>query len=79
MGNQINSRVWMIINGPEAKKQVDETWLQVQDINRGLDVGNIEKARKLIQDKSGEVKKFGDQAWQKGMEQCSLCWTSNGS
>ena len=56
--------------GPEAKKQVEETWGQVQGVLRGgFSAANIDKARKLIEEKVEQVKKMGDQAWQKGMEQ----------
>ncbi|KAI0157860.1 hypothetical protein GGR52DRAFT_586648 [Hypoxylon sp. FL1284] len=56
--------------GPEAKKQVEETWDQVKKITSGgLSTANIDKARKLIQEKVEQVKKLGDKAWQKGMEQ----------
>lgn len=56
--------------GPEAKKQVDDTWNQVQDIVKtGLSADNIGKIQKLIQEKTEQLKKYGDQAWQKGIEQ----------
>ena len=56
--------------GPEAKKQVDETWSQVQDVVKGgLGVGSFDKIRKLIEDKIQKVQQLGDQAWDKGMEQ----------
>lgn len=56
--------------GPEAQKKVDETYQQVQDIIKGgIGIGTVDKIRKLIQDRSEDLKKFGDQAWQKGMEQ----------
>ena len=56
--------------GPEAKKKVDETWDQVKNILKGgVGLGTADQLRKLIQDKIQEVKKYGDQAWQKGMEQ----------
>ena len=56
--------------GPEAQKKVDETWQQVQDIIKGgVGFGTIDKIRSLIQERSEDLKKFGDQAWQKGMEQ----------
>ena len=36
--------------GPEAKKQVDETWRQVKDVlGGGLSAANLEKARKLVE------------------------------
>ena len=56
--------------GPEAKKKVDETWDQVKNILKGgVGLGTADQLRRLIQDKVQEVKKYGDQAWQKGMEQ----------
>jgi len=56
--------------GPEAKAAVDDTWQQVRDILKGgIGVGTIPKIQSLIQDKTQELKKFGDTAWQKGMEQ----------
>ncbi|KAI2603610.1 hypothetical protein GGR54DRAFT_622482 [Hypoxylon sp. NC1633] len=56
--------------GPEAKKQVEETWDQVkQIISDGFSPKNIDKARKLLQDKVEQVKKLGDEAWEKGLEQ----------
>jgi hypothetical protein len=56
--------------GPEAKKQVDETWSQVKDVlGGGLTAANLDKVRRLIQDKVEQVKKLGDEAWSKGLEQ----------
>jgi hypothetical protein len=56
--------------GPEAKKQVDETWKQVKDIFAGgFSVSSIQKARKLIEEKVEQIKKLGDKAWQKGLEE----------
>ncbi|KAK8017248.1 hypothetical protein PG991_008324 [Apiospora marii] len=56
--------------GPEAKKQVDETWQQLSDIFKsGFSVASIDKARKLIQEKTEKVKKLGDEGWKKGLEQ----------
>lgn len=56
--------------GPEAKKQVNETWKQVRDIAAGgLTAANLDKARKLVEEKVQEVKKLGDEAWKKGLEQ----------
>lgn len=56
--------------GPEAKKQVSETWRQVRDIAAGgLTASNLDKARKLVEDKVKEVQKLGDEAWKKGLEQ----------
>ncbi|RBR18548.1 uncharacterized protein FIESC28_06003 [Fusarium coffeatum] len=56
--------------GPEAKKQVDETWKQVKDIFAGgFSAASISKARKLIEEKVEEIKKLGDKAWKKGWEE----------
>ncbi|KAH7008522.1 hypothetical protein EDB80DRAFT_438740 [Ilyonectria destructans] len=56
--------------GPEAKKQVDETWKQVKEIfATGFGAGSLEKARKLIEEKVEQIKKLGDEAWKKGLEE----------
>ena len=56
--------------GPEAKKQVDQTWDQVQDIIKGgVSMDTANKIRSVVQEKMDLVKKLGDEAWQKGMEQ----------
>ena len=56
--------------GPEAKKQVDETWSKMKDILAGgFSAANLEKARKLIEERVQQVKKLGDDAWKKGMEE----------
>ncbi|KAJ2988257.1 hypothetical protein NUW58_g4072 [Xylaria curta] len=55
--------------GPEAKKQVDETWKQVKEVfESGVSAANLDKARRLIEDKIQQVKKLGDEAWNKGLE-----------
>jgi len=56
--------------GPEAKKQVNDTWRQVRDITAGgLTASNLDKARKLVEEKAQELQKLGDEAWKKGLEQ----------
>ncbi|KAI1273621.1 hypothetical protein F5Y07DRAFT_250792 [Xylaria sp. FL0933] len=56
--------------GPEAKKQVDETWNQAKEIlGGGLTAANLDKVRRLIEDKIQQVKKLGDEAWKKGLEE----------
>ncbi|MCJ1293182.1 hypothetical protein MMC34_004735 [Xylographa carneopallida] len=56
--------------GPEAKKQVDQTWDQVQDIIKGgVSMDTANKIRSVVQEKMELVKKMGDEAWKKGMEQ----------
>ena len=56
--------------GPEAKKSVEDTWNQAREVLAGgLSVTTAQKLQQLIQDKTQEMQKFGDQAWQKGLEQ----------
>jgi len=56
--------------GPEAKKQVEDTWSQVKDIfATGFGASSLEKARKLIEEKVEQIKKLGDEAWKKGLEE----------
>ncbi|KAL1301545.1 hypothetical protein AAFC00_005784 [Neodothiora populina] len=56
--------------GPDAKKQVDETWKQVKEVMAGgFSVTTVTKAKKLIEEKVEQMKKLGDEAWSKGMEQ----------
>ncbi|KAJ8128247.1 hypothetical protein O1611_g5388 [Lasiodiplodia mahajangana] len=55
--------------GPEAKKQVDQTWKEAKEIlGGGLTAANLDKARRLVEDKIQQVKKLGDEAWNKGLE-----------
>lgn len=56
--------------GPEAKKQLDDTYQQITDVIKGgVSVESINKVRQLIQEKTEQMKQFGDEAWKKGMEQ----------
>ncbi|RYP09577.1 hypothetical protein DL765_008387 [Monosporascus sp. GIB2] len=56
--------------GPEAKRQVDQTWQQIKEImGSGLTAANLDKARRLVEEKVEQVQKLGDEAWKKGMEQ----------
>jgi gas vesicle protein len=56
--------------GPEAKKEVDRTWKQVGDVVKtGFSASNIEKVKSIVQEKVDKLKKLGDEAWDKGMEQ----------
>lgn len=56
--------------GPEAKEQLDQTYQQIKDvIKEGVSAESISKVRYLIQDKTEKVKKLGDDAWEKGLEQ----------
>lgn len=56
--------------GPEAKKQVDETWKQVKEIVAGgISAANLNKARQLIEDKVQKISELGDEAWKQALEQ----------
>lgn len=56
--------------GPDAKKKIDETWSEVSKIAKsGFSADSIDKIRKLIQEKVEEVKKMGDEAWNKAWEE----------
>ncbi|OAL54536.1 hypothetical protein IQ07DRAFT_583813 [Pyrenochaeta sp. DS3sAY3a] len=56
--------------GPEAKKEVDRTWQQVSDIVKtGLSAANVKKIQDVVQEKVDKLKKLGDEAWAKGLEQ----------
>ncbi|KAI9880232.1 MAG: hypothetical protein M1830_004576 [Pleopsidium flavum] len=56
--------------GPEAKKQVDQTWDEIRNIiQTGVSVESVNKIRSLVQQKMEVVRKMGDEAWKKGMEQ----------
>ena len=56
--------------GPEAKKAVDNTWSEARELlNDGFSMGTIAKIQDLVQRKTQELQKFGDKAWEKGMEE----------
>jgi hypothetical protein len=56
--------------GPDAKKELDQTYSQIKEvIAGGVGVGTIEKIRQIVQEKTEKVKKLGDEAWKKGLEQ----------
>jgi hypothetical protein len=56
--------------GPEAKKELDQTYSQIKEaMAGGIGIGTAEKIRQIIQEKYEKVKKMGDEAWKKGMEQ----------
>jgi hypothetical protein len=64
--------------GPEAKEKVDETWKEIKDLMaRGFSVTTLEKARKLIEEKTEQIKKLGDEAWKKGLDQAEPLFKKN--
>ena len=55
--------------GPEAKKQVDETWDQIREIMAtGVSATTIPKIQKLVQDKVQKIQELGGKVWEQGME-----------
>lgn len=55
--------------GPEAKQQAEDTMKQVQDIFKGgFSAQNIDKVKQLVEDKTKELRKYGDQAWDQGIK-----------
>ena len=55
--------------GPEAKKQVDETWDQIRDlVKSGVSTGTIPKIQSLVQEKMQKIQELGGKVWDQGME-----------
>lgn len=55
--------------GPEAKKQVDETWDQIREIMKtGVSTTTIPKVQKLVQDKVQKIQELGGKVYDQGME-----------
>ena len=55
--------------GPEAKKQVDETWDQIREIVKsGVSTGTIPKIQNLVQEKMQKIQELGGKVWDQGME-----------
>jgi len=71
LGGPVNQLKQMGENyGPEAKKQVDQTWQQLQEIMQtGFSAETLRKAQNLIEEKSELLRNMGKQAWDKGYDQ----------
>ena len=55
--------------GPEAKKEVEETYQQIKDVVKGgFSADTVSRVQQLIQEKTEKVKKLGDEAWKQGMD-----------
>ena len=55
--------------GPEAKKQVDETWDQIRDlVKSGVSTSTIPKIQSLVQEKMQRIQELGGKVWDQGME-----------
>lgn len=56
--------------GPEAKKQVDETWQQIREVvQQGLTIDSAYKVQSLVQEKMEKIRKMGEEAFNQGFEQ----------
>lgn len=56
--------------GPEAKKQVDETWDKIRGaLKGGFSFDTVNRVKSIVQETTQKVQKIGDEAWQKAMEQ----------
>ena len=56
--------------GPEAKKELEDVYQKIKDVlSGGLGSESVEKIRKLIQEKIQTVEKFGNVAWERGLEE----------
>lgn len=56
--------------GPEARKLVDNTWSQINDIMAsGFSNESADKVRKLLDDRTQQLRHIGDGLWEKGLEQ----------
>ena len=55
--------------GPEAKKQVDETWDQIQEIVKsGVSASTIPKVQSLLEEKVQKIQELGGKVFDQGME-----------
>ncbi|KAL8896968.1 MAG: hypothetical protein Q9207_007458 [Kuettlingeria erythrocarpa] len=70
VGGSVNQLKQMGENyGPEAKKQVEETWNQIRDIvKNGIGASTIPQIQSLIQDKTQKMREMGNKLWDEGME-----------
>ena len=56
--------------GPEAKKEIDQTWKQINDLmQQGLQAGTAAQAYSLLQEKTQKLREMGEKAFSEGWEQ----------
>ncbi|KAK4118401.1 hypothetical protein N657DRAFT_651315 [Parathielavia appendiculata] len=56
--------------GPEAKKLADETWAQIGDVMAsGFSAESVDKVRKIVEERTQQIRKIGDDLWEKGLKQ----------
>ena len=55
--------------GPEAKKQLDETWDQIKEVMKGgVSASTIPKVQQLVQEKIQKMQELGGKVWDQSME-----------
>jgi hypothetical protein len=56
--------------GPEAKKEADKTWKQINEIlQAGFSVDTADKIRRVVQEKIQKIQEMGEKAFNQGFEQ----------
>ncbi len=56
--------------GEEAKRELEQTYSQIKDVVKGgVSAETLAKVQQVIREKTEKVKKLGDEAWKKGLEQ----------
>jgi hypothetical protein len=56
--------------GPEAKKELDQTYNQIKEVVAGgIGITTLDKTRRIIQEKMDKMRSLGDEAWKKSVEQ----------
>ncbi|KAL2020042.1 hypothetical protein VTK56DRAFT_8945 [Thermocarpiscus australiensis] len=56
--------------GPEARKLADDTWKQISDIMAsGFSAESVDKVRRLVEERTQQLRRIGDDLWEKGLEQ----------
>lgn len=56
--------------GPQAQEEVDKTWKQLKDIvSGGINSGTVERVQKIAREKEEKLRKLGDEAWRRGLDE----------
>jgi hypothetical protein len=64
--------------GPEAKKELDQTYRQIKHVIKGgVSMDTTNKVKQIVQEKTNRIKQLGDETWKKGLEQVKLYLDKN--
>jgi hypothetical protein len=56
--------------GPEAKKELEDTYKQIKEVLKsGMSFDTVDKIKKVVDEKTEKVKGMGEEAFKKGLEQ----------